>query len=139
MEEKTTHHSPPQNDSYLREIRDAVVGIHDMLQKEQSKTNDCMDTCEARKKRHQKLVDIYVCNNEVLKILGIGRTTLYTWRQSGCLHYKRKGSRLILYSFIEIMEALADRRLVARNFNSAVGYKRMLDWYESNVAKVNPE
>ena len=133
MAEFTNNNPLPPKDDYLREIRDAVVGIHDMLQNGLWDKNARGDARGLMSGRQTKMLDGLVSGNVVSAILGVGKTTLGKWRRQGCVGYKRMGSRLIMYSFLDIMDALANGRLVARDFNCLIAYRRMLEWYRSNV------
>lgn len=124
--------SPPKNDTYLQEIRDAVVGIHDMLQKGQIKEGK-LDSAKSGMHQHQIAEDVLLSKEVVLEQLRIGQTTLAKWRSKKSLKYKNNGSRLIVYSYIDLMDALADNRLTARGFNPFAAYKRMLEWYKKNI------
>lgn len=133
MAEKSNHNSQFAEDNYLREIRDALVGIHDILLKEQSNKKVCMDSIKSKMDQHKMLPDVFISRAVVLERLGVGQTTLIKWRQQNCLKYKKCAPRLIMYSYIELMDALANGRLVARGFSPLAAYKRLLEWYNDNV------
>lgn len=131
MTERTCN-PPPEKDMYLREIRDAVVGIHNILQKQ-----SVMDKTDGNKsvgmQQHKNAVDVFLSKEVVLEQLRIGQTTLAKWRFKKCIKYHSRGTRLITYSYIALMDALADNKLNARGFNPYAAYKRMLEWYQKNI------
>lgn len=132
--EDSNKYAPPQGETYLREIRDAVVGIHDILQQSKNPKEGNEERSKDGMRQHRKMQDVLVSKDVILHQLQIANSTLAKWRYKKCLKYKNQGSRMIVYSFMDLMDALADNKLTARGFNPFYGYKRMLEWYNQNVA-----
>ncbi len=131
--EDSNKYEPSQGETYLREIRDAVVGIHDILQQSKKPKAGNEECCKDGMRQHRKMQDVLVTKNVILYQLKIANSTLAKWRYRKCLKYRNQGSRMIVYSYMDLMDALADNKLTARGFNPFYGYKRMLEWYHQNV------
>lgn len=137
MTEKANQKFPLENENYLREIRDAVVGIHDTLQKIQG-TKDNLPSSSKTGMFQHRLVDDVVLNKEVLlELLHISNTTLAKWRYNNWIKCKQRTPRLVEYSYKDVMDALAYNRLIARGFDSITAYKRLLAWYSKNIGDSN--
>lgn len=139
MEEKNNQNSPPESEKYLREIRDAVVEIHDVLQKMQTAKDGESKPINGGLHQHRMWEDVLLSKEVLLEQLRISQMTLAKWRYKGCIKYKNRGLRLIVYSYIDVMDALAEDRLIARGFNPFAAYKRMLLWYRANVENPNQQ
>ena len=131
--DKSNQNAPPKSETYLREIRDAVVGIHDMLQKSQAEKEGNGEASRTGMHQHMIMDDVYISRDVVLQQLRISATTLAKWRSHKCIKYRHRGSRLVEYSFIGLMNALTDNKLTARGFNPFAAYKHMLEWYRNNI------
>lgn len=139
MENKTKQGASPESESILREIRDVVVGIHDTLQKIQGTKGILPSSSKAGMFQH-RLVDDVVLNKEVLlELLHISNTTLAKWRYNNWIKCKQRTPRLVEYSYKDVMDALADNRLIARGFDSITAYKRLLAWYSKNIGDSNQQ
>lgn len=133
MEENSQNNPPPDNVSYLKEIRDAVVGIHDLLHKRQSARGGTGEIVNLGMQQHKNSTDVPISKEVVVEQLKISPSTLANWRYRKCIKYHAKGSRLVEYSYIDVMDALAENKLTARGFNPYTAYQRMLEWYKKNV------
>lgn len=133
MDEKSNQNSPPDSENYLREIRDAVQGIHDFLQKNQTEKDSASEPGKVGMHQHQQVADVFLSKDVVLEQLRISQSTLAKWRYKKCVKYKNQGSRLVVYSYVDLMDALADNKLTARGFNPFAAYRRMLEWYRKNI------
>jgi hypothetical protein len=139
MAENRNNSSPPDNSSYLREIRDAVVGIQDILSKNQATVNQEGEIPKNIMYVHHKQKDVYLSKEVVLGQLKVCESTLAKWRYKQLLEYMFRGSRQVVYSYVSLMDALAEDRLTARGFNSFTAYKRMLGWYRNNIESSDKE
>lgn len=139
MEEKNNQNSPPESEKYLREIRDAVVDIHDTLQKMQVSKDSEPKSGKGGMHQHRMVENVVLSKEVLLEQLRISQMTLAKWRYKGSIKYMNRGARLIVYSYIDVMDALADDRLIARGFNPFEAYKRMLVWYRKNVENPNQQ
>ena len=131
MADNKNQKSPPEGENYLREIRDAVVGIQDTLQKLQDSKTQQPETNKSGLHQHHLVDDVVVSKDVLLEQLQIGKTTLVKCRY--------RTSRLVEYSYQDVMDALAENRLVARGFNPIIAYKRMLAWYSKNIGNLNQQ
>ena len=75
----------------------------------------------------------------LLEQLQIGKTTLVKWQNNHWIKCRYRTSRLVEYSYQDVMDALAENRLVARGFNPIIAYKRMLAWYSKNIGNLNQQ
>lgn len=132
MSNVSNQNSPPKSSSYLQEIRDAVVGIHDILQKNQIKEGK-EDSAKVGMHQHQAAEDVLLSKEVVLQQLRISPSTLAKWRFKKSIKYVNSGTRLVFYNYVDLMDALADNRLTARGFNPFAAYRRMLQWYKKNI------
>lgn len=104
--EDSNKYAPPQGETYLREIRDAVVGIHDILQQSKNPKEGNEERSKNGMRQHRKMQDVLVSKDVILHQLQIANSTLAKWRYKKCLKYKNQGSRMIVYSFMDLMDAL---------------------------------
>ena len=132
MADNKNQKSPPEGENYLREIRDAVVGIQD------SKTQQ-PETNKSGLHQHHLVDDVVVSKDVLLEQLQIGKTTLVKWQNNHWIKCRYRTSRLVEYSYQDVMDALAENRLVARGFNPIIAYKRMLAWYSKNIGNLNQQ
>jgi hypothetical protein len=117
-------------------MRDALVSIKESLLTMQARDSNLKHVKNGLY-QHKKSVDVILNKDMVLELLRVSGSTLAKWRYKKCLKYKNRGSRLVVYSYIDIMDALADNRLTARGFNPFAAYKRLLEWYKKNVESPN--
>mgnify|MGYP000997834480 CR=1 FL=1 len=131
--------SPPEGESYLREIRDAVAGIHDTLQKLQVSKTTQPESNKSGMHQHRVVDDVVISKDVLLEQLQIGKTTLVKWQNKKWIKCRYRTSRLVEYSYLDVMDALAENRLIARGFNPIIAYKRMLTWYNKNIGNLNQQ
>ena len=139
MADNKNQKSPPEGENYLREIRDAVVGIQDTLQKLQDSKTQQPETNKSGLHQHHLVDDVVVSKDVLLEQLQIGKTTLVKWQNNHSIKCRYRTSRLVEYSYQDVMDALAENRLVARGFNPIIAYKRMLAWYSKNIGNLNQQ
>lgn len=137
MEEKNKPNSSSESENYLRQIMDTVVDIHDTLKKMQVTKEDDYKPYKAQMYQHQKMQDVVLSKDVLLEQLKISQSTLAKWKYRHCIKYKNQGSRLGVYSYMDVMDALAEDRLTARGFNPLAAYKRLLVWYNKNIENTN--
>jgi len=131
MAEKSNQNAPPESNVLLREIRDVVTDIHEILLRNQ----DAKDCYKGEEETHQsqKVADVYLTKDDVVRIFQISPSTLAKWRYKKCIKHITQGQRNVVYSYNDLIEALANNRLVARTFNPFAAYKRLQEWYKKNV------
>lgn len=139
MEKNANQTFPTESESYLREIRDAVVGIHETLQKIQRTKNNLPSSSKTGMFQHQLVDDVVLNKDVLLELLHISNTTLAKWRYNNWIKCKQRTPRLVEYSYKDVMDALADNRLIARGFDSITAYKRLLAWYSKNIGDSNQQ
>lgn len=133
MKDKNNQDAPPNSDAILREIRDVVMDIHNILLKSHSANNDRADPANTGVLLHHIVDEVYLDKETVLDLLMVSESTLAQWRYKKCIKYRNRGTKLIDYKYADIIEALSHNRLTARGFNAFAAYKRMLEWYQKNI------
>lgn len=129
MAEKSNQNAPPESNVLLREIRDVVTDIHEILLRNQDAKG--YNNMEAH--QPQKVADVYLTKDDVVRLFQISPSTLAKWRYKKCIKHITQGQRNVVYSYNDLIEALANNRLVARTFNPFAAYKRLQEWYKKNV------
>lgn len=133
MIDKSKQNAPPETDEVLREIRDVVVDIHEILKKNQVAKDGSTFIGNVGMHQHLNVPNIYINKEVVLEQLRISQTTLAKWRHKKWIKYVYRGSRMVVYSYVDLMEGLANNTITARGLNPFAAYKRMLEWYKKNV------
>lgn len=133
MAEKSNQNAPPENDAVLREIRDVVMDIHEILLRNQETKDSNKETDNVSMHQPQRVADVYLTKEEVVKLFMISSSTLAKWRYKKCIKHTVQGPRNVVYSYADLIDALANNRLVARTFNPFAAYKRLQEWYIKNV------
>ncbi len=133
MTEKSNQNAPPEGDKLLREIRDVVTDIHEILLRNQDAKDCNKGSSKENTHQSQKVADVYLTKDDVVRLFQISPSTLAKWRYKKCIKHITQGQRNVVYSYNDLIEALANNRLVARTFNPFAAYKRLQEWYKTNV------
>lgn len=133
MTDNTKTQSYPESEAYLREIRDVLRSIQEMIKEQHVSREDNTPPWKINIHQHQNTDDLWLSKDIVTDQLQICYSTLCKWRYKKLIKQRQISSRHIEYSFTDLMDALASNRLTARGFNPFAGYKRMLEWYEGNI------
>lgn len=136
MADNERNHSTPENVTYLREIRDLLRGIQEMIKEKHSSLEDDTPPWKINIHQHQNADDLWLSKDIVTDQLQICYSTLCKWRYKKLIKLRQISSRHVEYSFTDLMDALANNRLTARGFNPFAGYKHMLEWYEGNIGNL---
>lgn len=133
MTDNAKTQSSSESETYLKEIRDVLRSIQEMMKGHQTSMEDDTPPWMINIRQHQNAEDLWLSKDIVTEQLQICYSTLCKWRYKKLIKQRQISSRHVEYSFTDLMDALANNRLTARGFNPFAGYKRMLEWYEDNI------